>query len=66
MKIFVKREFVDFSDYPKDSKFFDLVNKNVTCKRKDEFGGRIISEFLGLKLKMYSLVDVDGEENKKA
>ena len=33
---------------------------------KDEFKGKIINEFVGLKSKMYSLVDVDGEENKKA
>ena len=33
---------------------------------KDEFKGKIISEFVELKSKMYSLVDVDGEENKKA
>ena len=33
---------------------------------KGEFKGKIISEFVGLKSKMYSLVDVDGEENKKA
>ena len=32
---------------------------------KDEFKGKIISEFLRLKLEMYFLVDVDGEENKK-
>ena len=56
----------DFSDYPRDSKFFDLVNKTVIDKMKDEFGGKIISEFFELKSKMYSLVDVDGKENKKA
>ena len=33
---------------------------------KGEFKGKIISEFIGLKSKMYSLIDVDNEENKKA
>ena len=33
---------------------------------KDEFKDKIISEFVGLKSKMYSLIDVDNEENKKA
>ena len=55
----------DFSDYPKDSKFFDLVNKKDIGKMKDKFK-RKISEFVGLKSKMYSLIDVDNEENKKA
>ena len=55
----------DFSDYPRDSKFFDPVNKKVVGKMKDEFKGKIISEFAGVKIKN-SLVDVDGEENKKA
>ena len=32
---------------------------------KYEFKGRIISEFVGLKLKVYSLVDVDGGKKKK-
>ena len=56
----------DFSDYLRDSNFFDLGNKNVIGKIKDEFRGNIISEFVGLKSKIYSLVDVDGEEIKKA
>ena len=56
----------DFSDYPRDSKFFDPVNKKIIGKMKDEFKGKIISEFVGLNQKMYSLVNVDGEEAKKA
>ena len=45
----------DFSDYTLDSKFFDPVNKKVIGKMKNEFKGKIISEFVGLKSKMYSL-----------
>ena len=56
----------DFSDYPQDSIFFDPVNKKVIDKMKDEFKGKIISEFVGLKSKIYFLVNVEGEENKKA
>ena len=44
----------DFSDYPLDSKFIDPVNKKVIGKMKDEFKGRIINGFSGLKSKMYS------------
>ena len=42
----------DFSNY---SKFFDDSNKEVIGKMKDEFGGVIIDEFIGLKSKMYSI-----------
>ena len=35
-------------------------------KIKDKFKRKIVSEFVGLKSKMYSLIDVDNEENKKA
>ena len=56
----------DFSDYPLNSKFFDPVNKKVIGKMKDEFKGRIISEFVGLKSKMYSLIAVDDEDVTKA
>ena len=49
----------------RDSKCFDPVNKKVISKMKDKFKGKIISEFVGLKSKLYSLVDGDGKENKK-
>ena len=45
----------DFSNYPEDSKFFDETNKKVIGKMKDEFGGVIEDEFVGLKSKMYSM-----------
>ena len=56
----------DFSDYPLYLKLFDPVNKRVIGKMKYEFKRRIISEFVGLKPKMYSLIDVDDEEVTKA
>ena len=39
----------DFSNYSKDSKFFDGTNKKVIGKMKDEFSGVIVDEFVGLK-----------------
>ena len=39
------KNLVEFSDYPQDSKLFDHVNKNVIDEMKDEFEGKIISEF---------------------
>ena len=56
----------DFSDYPQDTRFFDPVSKNVIGKSKDKFKGRIVSDLVELKSKMYSLFDVYGEENQKA
>ena len=42
-----------YSNYSKDSKFFDETNKKVIGKTKEEFGGVIVNDFVGLKLKMY-------------
>ena len=33
---------------------------------KDEFGGAIVSEFVGLKSKMYSMKKIDGKEHNTA
>ena len=33
---------------------------------KDQFNGKITSEVFGLNSKMYSLIDIDNEENKKS
>ena len=45
----------DFSNFSKDSKIFNETNKWVIGKMKDEFGGVIVEEFVGLKSKMYSM-----------
>ena len=63
---FKNRDLSDISDYPVDSKYHDITNKKVLRKMKDEFKGQIISEFIGLKSKMYSLISVDDEEVSKA
>ena len=55
----------DFSDYPRNSKIFDTVNKNCFGKMKYELKGKIINEFVGLKPKMYFLFNVDGKKTNK-
>ena len=52
-KCFTCKDLFDFSNYSKDSKFFDETNKKVISKMKDEFCGVIVVEFVGLKSKMY-------------
>ena len=56
----------DFSDYSLNSKFFDQTDKKAIGKMKYEFRGKKISEFVGLKPKMYSLISVDDKEVTKA
>ena len=63
---YLNKDLFDLSNYPLHSKFFDPVNKKVIGKMKDEFKGKIISEFAGLKSKMYSLISVVNEEVTKA
>ena len=47
-EFFKYKHLFDFSNYPKDSKFFDETNKKVIDKMKDESEGKIIDEFVGL------------------
>ena len=46
----------DNSDYPEDSPYFDKTNKKVIGKFKDEASGMPITEFVGLRSKMYSYI----------
>ena len=39
---YIDKDLFDFSDYPKESKISDLVNKKVIGKMKDEFKGKIV------------------------
>ena len=65
-KIYEDKYLFDFSDYSKESKFYDDSNKKVIGKMRDEMGGKVVSEFIGLKSKMYSLIRVDDEEKIRA
>ena len=65
-KIYEDRDLYDFSDYPREAKYYDDSNKKVIGKMKDEMCGKVISEFLGSKSKMYSLITVDDLEKIRA
>ena len=54
-EIFNWKYLFDFSNYSKDSKFFDDTNKKLIRKMKNESGRVIIDQFIGLKSKMYSI-----------
>jgi hypothetical protein len=43
----------DTNDYPEEHPLYSKINKKVVGKFKDETNGVPISEFVGLKLKMY-------------
>ena len=54
----------DNSDYSQDSQYFDRTNKKVIGKFKDEVAGTPITEFVGLRSKMYSYMkdnDIGGK-----
>ena len=63
-EFFKWKELFDFTNYSKDSKLYDDTNKKVIGKMKDEYGGVIIDQFIGLKSKMYSIKKIDGSESK--
>ena len=62
-KNFKHKHLLDFSNYPKDSKFFDLTNKKVIGKMKDESEGKKIDEFVRLKSKMHSMKNIDSKKS---
>ena len=56
----------DTSGFPQDHPLYSTVNKKVLGKMKDECAGRPIEEYVGLRPKMYSILEANGSNIKKA
>ena len=64
-----RQQHFDFSNYPNNHQLYSETNKMVMGKMKDESNGSVITEFVGLRPKMYSyttLVSADLKESKRA
>ena len=55
----------DTSDYPEDHPLHSTVNKKVLSKMKDECAGCPIAEYVGLRPRMYSILEASGVNIKK-
>ena len=54
-EFYMWKDLFDFSNFSKDSTFYDDTNKKVIGKMKDEYDGAIIDQFIGSKSKIYSI-----------
>ena len=61
-KIYNHKELYDLTNLPVSSKYYCSDNNNVVGKMKDEYGGKSILKFIGLKSKMYSILDESNNE----
>ena len=59
------KKYSDCSEYPKDHFLYNIENQTVVGKLKDEEKGKIITEFVGLRSKLYSLKVQGKKEEKK-
>ena len=58
------KDMFDNSDYPESSPYYCNANKKVIRQFKDEVCGVPITEFIGLKSKMYSYIKNDEKGGK--
>ena len=56
------KELFDLCNLPLSSKYYCSNSKKVLSKIKDEYGGKPILKFVGLKSKMYSMLDESNNE----
>ena len=59
-------DFMDFSNYAPDHPNYCTDNQLVPGFFKDEYGGKPIHEFVGLRSKMYSIKGADGSHKSAA
>ena len=57
-----KYKVFDLNNFPVSSKYYCSDNKKVLVKMKDEYSGKSILKFVGLKSKMYSILDESNNE----
>ena len=57
---------LDTSDYPITHPLYSSKNRKVLGKFKDELSSNIMTEFVGLKPKLYSFLVEEGAETKRA
>ena len=55
----------DTSDYPKTHPLYSSANKKVLGKLKDECAGPAIAEYVGLRPKMYSILEAGGKTPRR-
>ena len=60
------KDMFDNNDYPESSPYYCNVNKKIIGKFKDEACGIQITEFIGLKSKMYSYVKDNEKDGRTA
>ena len=60
------RDYFDFSNYPENHMLKNSCNKKVPGKCKDESASKCITEFVGLRSKMYSFMFDDKKDVSKA
>ena len=61
-KMYKYKELIDLCNFPVSSKYYCSDNKKALGKMKDEYGGKSILKFVGLKSKMYSILDESNNE----
>ena len=65
-KFFKLKHLFDFSNFSKDSKFYDSQNEIIISKMKVVNKGISINKFVGLKSKMHSMLLDDDRESSRS